>query len=108
MNLEIKKKKGARKVQQIVWISYDTFQWILKLCNEMDLAPNTVISALLDKMKEYSEKGEFQPLKVIEKEVVKGVYKCLFCNKVFTTMSNMVEHMVEHKGELKRLLESWG
>ena len=104
LNLKIEKRKGVRKVQQIVWIPYETFQWILKICSEVDEAPNTVISLLLDRMREHSEKGEFQPVKVVEKVVTKG-YKCPFCDKLFAGAMDVIDHLSEHREEIKSILE---
>ena len=102
--LNIERKKSSRRVQQIVWVRYETFQWILSLCSQLDIAPNTVIAELLDRIREYANTGVFQPIKVIEKEIVKG-YKCPYCNKVFDGSSEFIEHLVEHRDMLKQIVE---
>jgi hypothetical protein len=103
VKINIERERKSRKFQQVIWLSHETFMWILELCGQLDEAPNVVISKLLDGLREYHLKGVFQPLKVVEKEA-RG-YKCPFCGKGFNGSSEMIDHLSsDHKDMLKQLV----
>ena len=94
-------KRKPRKYPQHIWLETNVFREILKLSEEMGVAPNVVCSEII---KRYLE-GK-KTVKVEVKEVVKEVLRfvCPFClNKGFNGTAALRKHILEvHVDEIMR------
>jgi len=98
------KGNGERKIQQVVWLPVSVMARVLSYASMLGLAPNQVISLIVQKYFEGVDKGEITPFKEVKVQL--KIYRCPFCNMEFNDPSECIEHLAEnHSDKLK--IEGW-
>ena len=100
----VQQLKATKKIQQIVWLDPRTFAKVLEFADALRLAPNTVISLIVE---DYIAKGG-KPLKmrtqVVEKVNERELVICPECTKKFPDLITWREHLKQNPNELKNLI----
>ena len=104
MESMIGKPVKTKKFQQVIWLEYDDYMWVMGLVGESGLAPNMVIAKIVQAAKKYSEQGVWKP--IIEREVRVVGYRCPFCEYSGPGASELINHLAaKHRDQLKQILE---
>jgi len=100
----VQQLKATKKVQQIVWLDPRTFAKVLEFADVLRLAPNMVISLIVE---DYIAKGG-EPMKmrtqVVEKVKERELVWCPECLKKFPDVSTWKEHLRQNPQELRNLI----
>jgi len=99
LEIEVDKRKG-RKVQQVIWVKPLTFSKILLLADKYGVAPNTVISEILDKV--MVDQSIIFKDKVVEKVVKKVV--CPLCLSEFVDVESFKDHFAREHPDIHSLI----
>lgn len=102
MEIEVYKSKG-RKVQQVIWLKPLTFSKILMLADKYNVAPNVVISEILDKV--LNDQSILFKKEIVEKEVIKVA--CPICLNLFPDLETLKNHIKrDHKEVYEKILDT--
>jgi hypothetical protein len=88
------RREKERRFQQVVWVRQRVMAWLMELSEEYNMAVNTVISQLLDKIYEKAkgEKINLEASKPTVKPEKVTVVVCPYCYEEFPDMTRFREH----------------
>jgi uncharacterized C2H2 Zn-finger protein len=98
--------RGVSKIRQTVWLSLKAFQRVLELSEKLNLAPNVVISLIVESYFKALDEGKISSTSDDTKsnqEQVK-VFLCPSCLKEFRGVQEFIKHVASDPEHLQQFV----